>query len=374
MTGDLANEWSDYTYKLKNTGLSLNRCKDSLFWSKNVKTGTISAALAYKSSVPSTFSECIPLWFKEVWRWNIPLKTVLFSWLMLAERILTWNMLQKKGFAGPGICPLCHDAEESITHLMIKCSFSVQVWQHIGHFFETELLWHGLNITEAFRNWITGGDELRTIPFHVCRFIWLARNSIIFRDVYSTPHQIVDKVQYIWNVGSKRPKVLKQRIIQQPTFQYDLSIGYFDWASQEGGTKCGAGAILIAPHLGRYNIKWNCGYGTNTWSELLALWSILHFARSMGIESIQLAGDSRVIVEWFKGIFHLESVHLTFWMDRILQLKRQFSVISIQHVYREINHGADLLSKQALEGPVGNFLVAHGDGQDPSSYTIFGTF
>ena len=171
LTRDLANEWSDYTYKLKNTGLSLNRCKDSLFWSKNVKTGTISAALAYKSSVPSTFSECIPLWFKEVWRWNIPLKTVLFSWLMLAERILTWNMLQKKGFAGPGICPLCHDAEESITHLMIKCSFSVQVWQHIGHFFETELLWHGLNITEAFRNWITGGDELRTIPFHMCRFI-----------------------------------------------------------------------------------------------------------------------------------------------------------------------------------------------------------
>ena len=90
-----------------------------------MKTGTISAALAYKSTVSTTFSECIPMWFKEVWRWKLPLKTVIFSWLLLAERILTWNMLQRKGFEGPGICSLCHDAEESITHMMINCSFSV---------------------------------------------------------------------------------------------------------------------------------------------------------------------------------------------------------------------------------------------------------
>ena len=166
----------------------------------------------------------------------------------------------------------------------------------------------------------------------------------------------------------------KYHFIQQPAFQHDLSLGYFDGASQDGGTKCGVGAILISPLLGRFNIKWNCGFGTNTRSELLALWSILHFARSLGIDAIQIAGDSRVIVEWFTGFFHLESVLLTYWMDRILQLKSQFSVISIQHVYREINYDADLLSKQALAGPVGHFLVARGDGRDPSAFTFFGSF
>ena len=100
----------------------------------------------------------------------------------------------------------------------------------------------------------------------------------------------------------------------------------------------------------------------NTRSELLALWSILHFARSLGIDTIQIARDSMVIVEWFKGTIQLESILLTYWMDRIMQLKGQFLEINIQHVYREINFDADHLSKKALAGPVGHFLVARGDG------------
>ena len=147
LTGTLATEWIDYIYKLRSSGLRLQHCKDSLFWSKNVKTGSITTALAYKSIVSTTFSECIPMWFKEVWHWKLPLKTVIFSWLLLDERIFTWNMLQRKGFEGPGICSLCHDVEENITHMMINCSFSVQVWKHIGHLYETDLIWHGLNIT-----------------------------------------------------------------------------------------------------------------------------------------------------------------------------------------------------------------------------------
>ena len=153
-----------------------------------------------------------------------------------------------------------------------------------------------------------------------------------------------------------------------------MSVGYFDGASQAGGTMCGVGVILISPLLGRYNLKWNCGIGSNTRAELLALWSILHLARSLGIDTIQLVGDSWVIVEWFKGIFHLEAVLLTYWMDRIMQLKSQFVEISIQYVYRENNSDADLLSKQALVLPVGHFLVARGDGRDPSAFNFFGSF
>ena len=152
LTGTMATEWNYYIYKLRNTVLRLYHVRDSLIWSKNVKTGTIIAALASSSSVISTFPECISIWFKEVWRWKIPLNMVIFSWLLLGKRILTWNMLQRKGFEGPGICSLCQDAEESITHLMIDCPFSVLVWKHIGQLFETDLIWHGRHITEAFRS------------------------------------------------------------------------------------------------------------------------------------------------------------------------------------------------------------------------------
>ena len=374
LTGAHAIEWKEYTYQLQNSGLCLKQCKDTLYWSRNVKTGHITAALAYATTVPSCFSTIIPRWFKEVWKWKLPMKTVLFTWLLLAERILTWNVLQRKGFEGPGICLLCHDAGESITHMMINCSFSMQVWHIIGIIFNTEHNWHGSHITQAFSHWITDHSKLRNLPFHVCRMIWLARNSLIFRNIQTTPLQIVNKLQLLWSEEPRRHRLKEPRIIQQPTFLHDRSIGYFDGASQNGGTSCGVGAILISPVLGRYHIKWNCGIGTNTRSELLALWSLLHYARTLGIDTIHIAGDSRIIVEWFAGKMKLEAVHLTQWMDRILELKRQFLEISIQHIYREINHEADLLSKQALEGPIGQFLVARGDGHEPSVFTIFGTY
>lgn len=257
---------------------------------------------------------------------------------------------------------------------MIDCTFTIQVWQHIGNIFATGRSWQGNHITEAFLNWISGGARLRNLPFHVCRYIWLARNSIIFRDNFITPLQIANKVQAYWNEGPRQNSPHKTRIIQPPSFKHDMAFGYFDGASQDGGNKCGVGAILISPLLGRYNIKWNCGFGTNSRSELLALWSLLHLARSLDIEAIQIAGDSMIIVEWFRGKFELELIQLTYWMDRILMLKGQFLEINIQHVYREMNSDADYLSKMALAGPVGHFLVARGDGSDPSSYVIFGTY
>ena len=374
LNGALATEWKEYTYLLKNSGLCLNLDKDTLYWSKNLKSGHITAALAYSSSVHTNVSAHIPNWFKEVWHWKLPLKTILFSWLLMAERILTWDILQRRGFEGPGICSLCHDAGENINHLMINCPFTVQVWHLIGLLYNTEHIWNGTNISLAFSNWIAVSGELRLIPFHICRSIWLARNTNIFRNIKTTPLQIVNKLQLVWNEGPIRLCVKPPRIILPPSFQHNMSVGFFDGASQDGGKKCGVGVVLISPLLGRFYIKWNCGFGTNTRSELLALWSLLHFARSMGIDSLQIAGDSQVIVKWFDGTIQLEAVILSHWMERIRQLKRQFLKISIQHIYRENNREADFLSKQALAGPLGHFLVARGDGHDPSTFTFFGTF
>ena len=199
LTGTMATEWNYYIYKLRNTGLRLYHVRDSLIWSKNVRTGSITAALAYSSTVFSTFPDCIPIWFRAVWRWKIPLKTVIFSWLLLAGRILTWNMLQRKGFEGPGICSLCFGAEECITHVMIECPFTVQVWKLIGNFFNTDLIWQGRSIAEAFGAWIMGDRMLRSIPFHVCRLLWLARNNYIFRHTSTSPLLIVNKLQNIWD-------------------------------------------------------------------------------------------------------------------------------------------------------------------------------
>ena len=82
--------------------------------------------------------------------------------------------------------------------MMIRCTFTVRVWELIGRYFGPDYSWHGEHIIQAFENWFSGGRELRTIPFYVCSFIWLARNSYIFRHIITTPLQIVNKVRIVW--------------------------------------------------------------------------------------------------------------------------------------------------------------------------------
>ena len=41
-----------------------------------------------------------------------PLKTIITLWLALSNKLLTWEILKKRGFQGPCICILCLSHEE----------------------------------------------------------------------------------------------------------------------------------------------------------------------------------------------------------------------------------------------------------------------
>ena len=50
-----------------------------------------------------------------------------------------------------------------------------------------------------------------------------------------------------------------------------------------------------------FNLCMVGGVGSNIKAELLDLWGVLFFAVKNGIDSINIFGDSKVIVEWAKG-------------------------------------------------------------------------
>jgi ribonuclease HI len=128
------------------------------------------------------------------------------------------------------------------------------------------------------------------------------------------------------------------------------------------GFKCGAGAILKCPDLGVFSLKMNCGPGTNTRGELLALWSILFFAQYKQISCLQLVGDSKVIVDWFSFKNNLQVINLQPWMSKIRQMSEKFQNLKVQHIYREYNKEVDQLSKQALQLEEGVLFYAKGIG------------
>jgi hypothetical protein len=46
-------------------------------------------------------------WWKKISRFKCPSKSCVFSWLLLNNKVLTWDNFQKRNKHGPGWCILC---------------------------------------------------------------------------------------------------------------------------------------------------------------------------------------------------------------------------------------------------------------------------
>jgi len=103
----------------------------------------------------------------------------------------------------------------------------------------------------------------------------------------------------IWGKTKNILSVQHDRITRPPLLDWNLAVGFFYGASQCERTKCGAGAILKCPDLGTFSLMMNYDTGTNTRGELLALWCILYFSLYKKVKSIQLVGDSKIIIDGF---------------------------------------------------------------------------
>ena len=71
-----------------------------------------------------------------------------------------------------------------------------------------------------------------------------------------------------------------------------------------------------------------------------------------------------MVINWVKGKASLKSLELSHWLDSIF-LKKEFSWVSFDHVYREFNQDADNLSKLVLgdmDGLIHNSFVLDGVG------------
>ena len=97
-----------------------------------------------------------------------------------------------------------------------------------------------------------------------------------------------------------------------------------------------------------------CGRSINTRSELLEIWELLSVSIHLGIPLLSVYGDSQVIISWVNRKYSLNTPLLSHWCDDILSLLQLVPPVTINHIYREHNQQADILSKQALMLPPGH--------------------
>jgi hypothetical protein len=116
---------------LVGSGIQLQDSTDELHWIGGDKSGLLSVKNVYWAIATKIWQQKTTGWRRKLWIWDLALKIKLFIWLVVENKILTWDNLQGRGWEGPNICHLCLKEPETVNHLLVNCYFTQQVWHII---------------------------------------------------------------------------------------------------------------------------------------------------------------------------------------------------------------------------------------------------
>jgi ribonuclease HI len=91
------------------------------------------------------------------------------------------------------------------------------------------------------------------------------------------------------------------------------------------------------------------GLATNNVAEYRALLLGIERAKALGAESLELIGDSQLVVRQVKGDYKVKDENLRELHRKVLSSLEAFDTWSIRHVRREENEEADRLVNEELD-------------------------
>ena len=103
--------------------------------------------------------------------------------------------------------------------------------------------------------------------------------------------------------------------------------------------------------------KEGLGEGTNNFAELRDLRLLMIKAMEWGCRSLQIFGDSMIIINWENGIQRCHIIRLLPFLEDIFLFKQHFDSLSITHVYRERNKMDETLSKEGAQLQTGKIIL-----------------
>lgn len=90
-------------------------------------------------------------------------------------------------------------------------------------------------------------------------------------------------------------------------------------------------------------------HATNNQAEYTALILGLQKALELGIQTIEVEGDSNLVVNQVSGNWKVKDLKLSILCDKAKGLYSKFPKKSIKHIPRNENADADMLSKEAIQ-------------------------
>lgn len=129
-------------------------------------------------------------------------------WLAAKNRMLTNDVLMKRGWHGPSICTFCYKNGESLAHILFTCSYVTTVWAHLLQAFPTTQKSMTTLPGDLPARWIKARLTVRgqekgffDICFAAtCWELWKERNTRIFDDWQTWPDESARRVHNLVNL------------------------------------------------------------------------------------------------------------------------------------------------------------------------------
>ena len=120
------------------------------------------------------------------WVGKVPTKIAFFAWEATWGKVLTLDMLQRRGWHLPNRCFLCGCEEETINHILIHCTVAKGLWNIILALCGVQWVFPN-SVKEVLSSWkgsFVGRkrkEVWKSIPLFIFWTIWKERNRLAFK-------------------------------------------------------------------------------------------------------------------------------------------------------------------------------------------------
>jgi ribonuclease HI len=126
---------------------------------------------------------------------------------------------------------------------------------------------------------------------------------------------------------------------------------HFDGGSRGNPGPAAYGWVLYGPDGAEHEADGvKIGTATNNVAEWTGLLRGLEHARARGIRSIQVRGDSELVVKQVTGVYKVKNAALKPLAEQVASVLRDFDNFDVKHVYRADNARADAVANEAMDG------------------------
>ncbi|MFH0738295.1 MAG: ribonuclease HI family protein [Candidatus Omnitrophota bacterium] len=127
---------------------------------------------------------------------------------------------------------------------------------------------------------------------------------------------------------------------------------YIDGASKGNPGPSGIGVVICRDGEVIKNISSYIGKATNNIAEYTALIFGLQEGLLLKAQSIKVNSDSELLCRQVNKVYKIKNQNILGLYNQALRLMSGFAQVSVRHISREHNRGADKLANQALKSVI----------------------